>query len=58
MVKPDWWSNLTINNESKSKVLQYSLAVTWNVAIAGLTSSSSGTPLVTIPRERVSIASF
>ncbi len=35
MVKSDWWSNLTINNESRSKVLQYSLAATWTCGHCG-----------------------
>jgi hypothetical protein len=49
------WSDLTINTESKWKVLQYSLTATWTCDHCGShLSSSSGTPLIIIPQERVS----
>jgi hypothetical protein len=49
------WSDLTINTESKWKVLQYSLAATRTCGYyATHSASSSATPLIIIPQERVS----
>jgi hypothetical protein len=49
-------SGLTINNESKWNVLQYSLQHGPGHCGSHSSSSSSGTPLVIIPRERNGLA--